>query len=223
VEDVCQSFKEGRVSVSLGLMTRLTVDGRYEAGDLALVRGPNLRVRVQVLGPTWSRADKVELYSNGVKIADQVIDTPANTVEKASAEWLIPRPSHDVYLVAIASGPGITAPYWRQAPPYQPDSRELNLRVIGSTNPVWIDADDDGKFTPPRGYAKLIIERTGMDPTKLIPALGGYDEAVAAQAAGLCQASGVDVRSEAFKGELSKSAEPVKRGFAAFAATLPPK
>jgi hypothetical protein len=223
VEDVCQSFKEGRVSVSLGLITRLTVDGRYEAGDLAMVRGPNLRVRVQVLGPTWSKADKVELYANGVKIADQVIDASADTVEKASVDWLIPRPSHDVYLVAIASGPGIKAPYWRQAPPYQPDSRELNLRAIGSTNPVWIDADDDGKFTPARGYAKLLIERTGTDPAKLIPALAGYDEAVAAQAAGLSQASGVDVRGDAFKSELSNSAEPVKRGFAAYTATLPPK
>jgi hypothetical protein len=223
VADVCQNIKEGRASVSLGLIAKLTVDGRFEAGDLATVRGPNMRVRVQVLGPTWSKADKVELYANGVKIADQEIHAAANAVEKASAEWLIPRPSHDVYLVAIASGPGITAPYWKQAPPYQPDSRELNLRVIASTNPVWVDADDDGKFTSARGYAKLVLDRVGMDPTKLVTALAGYDEAVAAQAAGLCQVAGHDVRDDAFKNAMSTAAEPVKRGFAVYEATLPPK
>jgi hypothetical protein len=44
----------------------------------------------------------------------------------------------------------VTAPFWRIPKPYQPTSTAWNPRVIGATNPIWIDCDGDGKFTPPR-------------------------------------------------------------------------
>jgi hypothetical protein len=53
-------------------------------------------------------------------------------------------------LLAVASGPPVTAPFWRIPKPYQPTSTTWNPRVIGATNPIWIDADGDGRFTPPR-------------------------------------------------------------------------
>ncbi|HEY6226698.1 MAG TPA: hypothetical protein VI282_06215, partial [Verrucomicrobiae bacterium] len=56
----------------------------------------------------------------------------------------------DAYLLAVASGPPVTAPFWRIPKPYQPTSTTWNPRVIGATNPIWIDADGDGRFTPPR-------------------------------------------------------------------------
>ena len=55
----------------------------------------------------------------------------------------------------------------------------------------------------------------------MLPALGAYDEAIAAQAAGLCRAAGRDVRDAEFARLLAAAPEPVRRGFAAFAATLP--
>ena len=67
---------------------------------------------------------------------------------KAEVEWIIPRPVHDTYLVAIATGPAVTAPFWAMTRPYQPTSTKWKGRAIGSTNPVWLDADGDGRFTP---------------------------------------------------------------------------
>jgi hypothetical protein len=94
----------------------------------------------------------VELYANGVKIRQAPIAPTADPI-KFRADWSLPKPARDVYLVAIASGPGIAAPYWNIPYPYQPADRVRNPRVIGANNPVWIDADGDGVFTSPRAYS----------------------------------------------------------------------
>ena len=144
----------------------------------------------------------------------------AKSIEKANLHWIIPRPAHDVYLVAIATGPGVTAPYWPIPRPYQPGSRAWQARVIGSTNPIWIDADGDGKYTSPRAYAKSLIERASPDPAKLFAALTTFDEAVAAQAASLCQEAGRDIRGLEFQGQLKTATEATQRGFKTFIQTL---
>ena len=115
----------------------------------------------------------------------------------------------------------MTAPYGPIPKPYQPASRAWNPRVLGATNPIWVDGDGDGKFTAPRAYAKEIIQRAGGDPGKLIAELAKYDEAVAAQAASLCQAAGRDVRSGEFAEPLKTALQHVQRGFAAYAKSLP--
>ena len=221
VEQACQSFLQGRVLVSLGLLTQMTVEDRFGVGDLATGLRELMRVTVTVLGPSWTSADRVELYANGVKIREQQIDAPVSPIEKTRITWLIPEPAYDVHLVAIASGPPVTAPYGSIPKPYQPTSRAWAPRVLGATNPVWVDGDGDGKFTAPRAYAKEIIQRVGADPGKLIAELAKYDQAVAAQAASLCQAAGRDVRSGEFAEPLKNSLQHVQRGFAAYAKSLP--
>jgi hypothetical protein len=92
-----------------------------------------------------------------------------------------------VHLVAIATGPGVTAPYWEIPRPYQPTSKVVNLRVIGSTNPIWIDGDGDGQFTSARAYAAKLVAAAAGDEANLKAALAGYDAAVAVQAADLAK------------------------------------
>ena len=130
------------------------------------------------------------------------------------------RPAHDVALVAIASGPGVTDLYWATPRPYQPTTIRWSPRVLGATNPIRIDGDGDGAFTSPHAQAAAILARTGNNPEILLPALATSDEAVAAQAAELCQASGRDVRDAGFVQRLAESPEPIRRGFAAYTATL---
>lgn len=181
IDEACRNLKAGHAYVSLGLLTRLTVNDRFEAGDLATTLGDEIKVEARVLGPAWAQADRVELYANGIKIREQAISTPNAAGEKARIEWRIPRPAHDTYLVAIASGPGVTAPYWAIPFPYQPTDRIRQPRVIGANNPVWLDADGDGKFTSALGYAQSVIDHTSGDPAKLTETLKDYDAAVAAQ------------------------------------------
>jgi hypothetical protein len=227
VDEVCRNLLGGRVLVSMGLLTEMTVDDKFGVGELVTGVGQDIGVTIKVYGPRWTGADKVELFSDGLKIREERIKSQpaskhplADSPEKVNIHWIIPRPAHDVHLIAIATGPGVTAPYWPIPRPYQPSSRAWQARVIGSTNPIWIDADGDGEYTSPRAYAQSLIERTGPDPTKLLPALATFDEAVAIQAASLCQATGRDIRGFEFQRQLKTATETTQRGFAAFIKTL---
>jgi hypothetical protein len=221
VARACRALREGRASVSLGLLVWLTVDDRFGHGDLATGLGDSVRVSIEVLGPSWTRADRLELYANGALIREAAID-PSPDAHKARITWTLPRPPHDQHLVAVATGPGVTAPYWAIARPYQPTSRSWTPRVLGVTNPIYLDGDGDGTWSCARSYADALIKRVGTEPTALLPALGAFDEAVAAQAAGLCDAAGIDLRDADWARRLDPAAAPVRRGFAAYAAARRP-
>lgn len=220
VDAACESFLKGRALVSMGLLTHMTMNERFGVGDLATGLSDQVRVEVVVLGPSWATADRVELSANGVKIREQQLDlTPA--IEKARVVWTIPRPPHDVHLVAIATGPGVTLPCWAIPRPYQPTARVWEPRVIGSTNPIWVDADGDGQYTSPRAIATKILASVGSDPAQIVPALETFDQAVAAQVAGLCFAAGQDLQADLWQRQLQTAPESTRQGFAAFVDTLP--
>jgi hypothetical protein len=190
LEPVWKSYTEGRLLVSMGLLVDLTIEGKYHVGDLAKVTGENMNVYTRVAGPSWTRADRLMLYSNGKLIKDYPVGDPINENEKHWGQTLLPTPNYDTYLVAIATGPGVDAPFCETPRPYQPSSREFRPRVIGATNPVWIDGDGDGVFSAPLQTAQKIVAAHGTDPVKLTSVLAGYDEAIAVQAASLCADAG---------------------------------
>ena len=205
-----KSFVEGHVMVSCGLLAEITVDEKYGAGDLAPSQG-DTKVAVRALGPDWVKADKVELYANGYKIREaKVKPEDAKRGAKWQGEWTLPAFKHDVHLVAIASGPGVTELYWPIAKPYQPTSPKVNRRVIGASGAVWIDADGDGKRTSANAYAGRLLRK--HEPEKAIAMLANYDEAVAVQVASLLQARGVKLDMDAAR----KAGAHVERGFQAF-------
>jgi hypothetical protein len=223
VPTACSNLVAGRAFVSMGLLTRMTVDDKFGVGDLALGLGERVRISVRVLGPSWVKATNVALFANGLKIQERQIgetspDSQSKEGEKATVSWTIRRPAHDVHLVAIATGPAVTAPFWTIPRPYQPVSPHWEGRVIGSTNPIWLDADGDGRFTPARGYARRLVDRHGTQPAQLLSALNDFDEAVAIQAASLCIALGRRPEEPEFMQALKSAAPHVQRGFAAAAA-----
>jgi hypothetical protein len=200
----------------MGLLVNMTINDRYRVGDTAKNLGPELRVVVRVQAPPWINATNVSLFANGVKIREETLAPRRDQ----SITWTVPRPAYDVHLVAIATGPGVTAPYWAIPRPYQPASPRWESRVIGSTNPIWVDGDGDGRFTAPRACAQRLATQYGLNPVSLIRALAPFDEAVAAQAASLCMAVGRSVNSAETQAALRSATAPVQRGFAAYAGTL---
>jgi len=219
VDAACRSLRAGRALVSFGLLTDIVVNDRFGAGELALRGQRGVTAVVTVLGPAWVQADKIELFANGVKLGEQRL-SPVRGTTKARVPFKLPRLKHDFHLVAIASGPGVTAPFGETPRPYQPSSKVFSPRVLGATNPVWVDADGDGKFTPARAYAEQLVTRHGTDAAKLFPALAAYDEAVAAQAASLCHAAGKDLRSLEFTHAMRSAARQVQHGWVNYAGTV---
>jgi hypothetical protein len=225
VPAACRALREGRAFATLGLLATATVMHGFHAGDLARGLAATVPVTVTVAGPSWTSVDRIELYANGIKLREQTI-APASSSQpgiKARATWEIPRPEHDMYLVAVASGPGVTAPFWAIPRPYQPTSRAWTPRVMGIANPIFLDGDGDGAWTCPKEYAGRVVERAGTEATRVVLGLAGYDEAVAAQAAALCHAAGRDLLGVDFTRAIATAAEPTRRGFAAFVTTLTAK
>jgi hypothetical protein len=213
--DAVKNFLAGRVLVSCGLLAEITVDGKHGPGDLALAKG-DVAVAVRVLGPSWAKADRVELYANGVKVREAAIKDDGKAGEKWTGKWTLLRPKHDVHLVAVATGPGVEGLFWPIAKPYQPTSPVVRKRAIGLTGAVWLDADGDGKRTSAREYATMIVGDAGKDWRKAVAALASYDEAVAAQAAGLLRIAGVAPSDKDVRAAAKAAGEPVLRGFDAY-------
>ena len=211
-DSAIQSFLEGRVLVSLGLMTKITVNNAYGPGDI--VPGSKLiTVAVEVHGPAWTKADHVSLYANGKKIREEKIQLASTPGLKWKGTWEIPLPAHDIFLVAIAEGPGDGMPYWPIAKPYQPASPDWIPRLMGSTGAVWIDADKNGERNAAHSYAKEIINSSRGDMHKIITLLSEYDEAVAIQVAALHWKEGKNLASSKILDALKQSETQTKDGF----------
>ena len=221
IDEAVNNFIQGRVMVSYGLLAELTVNDKYRSGETASTGDDEVRVDVRVLGPHWVRASQVQLFSNGHVIREAVIPPEADSQlplgVKWSGGWTIPKPRHDVHLVAIATGPGVDGLYWRTAKPYQPVSPVWGPRVIGCSGAVWVDADKDGRRTSARDYAERLVAASDKDVNKLIESLSMYDEAVASQAAHLLRTSGLSLQSELLLAALKSASPATQAGFRAYA------
>jgi hypothetical protein len=221
IKEACDNILAGKVLVSMGLFAEAWVDEKHGMGELATGRGETMRVRVRIQGPRWISADRLELYANGQKLAERPIVSKANAVVKADLTLELPRPKHDIWLVAIASGPGVREHYWPIPRPYQPVRGDWDPRVIGSTSPIKIDGDGDGTYSSPADYARKAVEAHRADPRKLFDALAQYDEATAVQAASQCRWRKLDIASTPFRRAIDSGPEHVRHGFVAYQNMLP--
>ena len=195
----------------------MKLDSRFRTGDFATGLNNEITVTVRVLGPSWAKADRLDLYANGQLIHTRPIK-PGSDIEKANLKLTLPRPKHDAHLIAIATGPGITEPFWESPRPYVPTSPKHEPRLQGATNPIFIDGDGDGKYTAPRQQAEQLLVKHPKNLDALFGALAGFDAAVAAQLAALLHQAGHDLQSPKLKAKWSKI-RTIAVGFEAFIAT----
>jgi hypothetical protein len=205
--EVIRNFVAGKVSVSFGLLTEMSVNNMYGPGDL-VPASDKIAVTIKVWGPQWISANRIILYANGQKIREATIPKSMPGGIKWKGSWLLPRPRHDVFLVAIAEGPGINRPFWPIAKPFQHESPDWKPLVIGATGAVWIDADNDKKRTCAYDYAKTLWTSTKQDIPLFLQRLSSYDESVAVQAAAVLKENGTDLNGTEFSKALKKA--PVK-------------
>lgn len=212
VDLALKNFRDGKVMVSAGLLTRITVNHTYGPGDL-VPAAREVNVTVEVTGPAWTSADHVSLYANGKKIHEHKIHPVKKHVVKWKGSWTVKVPEHDIFLVAIAEGPGQGMPWWPIAKPYQPSSPHWTPKLIGSTGAVWIDGDKNGRRNSAYDYAKEIVESSKGDAGKVIRNLSSFDEAVAMQAAALLWKNGKDLASRDVQRAVKGASEEARAGF----------
>ena len=69
--------------------------------------------------------------------------------------------------MALATGLGVVEPFWEIPRPCQASSKTFIPRVIGSTNPIWLDADGTGRFQSAHEHAAGLLAKLGREPLKL--------------------------------------------------------
>lgn len=98
--------------------------------------------RVVVSGPGWTQLETLRLFRNGEKVRTMTFPEKIGKTSGIKFETSIPLSDWDArpgdFLCAVASGPGITEPWWPMMPPYQPDSTTFTPFVMGISSLVRI-------------------------------------------------------------------------------------
>ena len=219
VDEAVRSVVAGHVLVSYGLVADLTVDGDHGPGEMVRTGGASLEVTMRVLAPHWVTARRVRLYANGELVREATIDGNARGLAPGvqwQATWSIPRPAHDVHLVAVALGDGVSGPWWPTGKPYQPTSPDWQPYTLGVSGAVWVDGDGDGRRSSARDYAWQVHARAGGSLRAVVSGLDAYDAAVATQAAHLYREAGGSPNDEAFTAAMATGPQSVRAGFRAY-------
>lgn len=190
LKSAVEAFRAGRVLVSYGLLTELRANGR-SSGETVKADGP-VDVEITVMGPAWAGVSSVQLFRNGEVF--RTFDVAPEQSKKPGLKWstrlTLDDLRHDVFLSAVATGPGITAMHWPCAKPYQPTTSRFTPYVLGATGAVFIDADGSGAFDSALTYATKIVDSTAGDIPGCMKRLESFDASVAVQTARLLRARG---------------------------------
>lgn len=217
-----KNFLVGKVSVSYGLLVDLTIDDKFASGDLATRLGEQFSARICVRGPHWTKATAVRLYANGQLLREVKIDPTAERWQPPGTlweeTWRIEPPKHDLHLVAVAIGPGISEPFWAMAKPYQPTSPTFESISWGASGAVRIDADRDGRWTSPRGYGERLAQaakKRRPEVLALALALKEYDAAIATQATHILLTDAKTIDAEEIEGIIQGASPAAAAGMRA--------
>lgn len=130
VPSAVQAIVDGETLVSFGLLTKLKPT---PAGDT---------LEAEVHAPSWITASSITLFADGAPIS--TLQIPAASARNAGLKFKHTWPLDDLpgaagsrtLFVAVATGPGIDAPFWRMMPPYQAESPKYSPYVMGISSPV---------------------------------------------------------------------------------------
>lgn len=128
VDDACRQFLEGRVSVSLGMFATITIDGK-SMGERVQARNGAVEAVVTVRHPSWVTPRTLELVVNGSVAATVRLDeaAPGDRATEKIRRVTLPLPRADNWILALAEGDRVTAPFWEMSLP----------AALALTNPVF--------------------------------------------------------------------------------------
>ncbi|HEY6228044.1 MAG TPA: CehA/McbA family metallohydrolase [Verrucomicrobiae bacterium] len=150
INDAIKSMRAGNMSVSYGIFGTATVNGRVPMGGIAKPNDDGtIDVKFHVACPDWIKAGRAVVYLNGIQVAEQQLTMAAHTALKTNLTFKITAPSHDAYIVCVAYGDGIKDPSWKTMADF----------TLAVTNPIFIDADRDGKYASPHETALALQEK----------------------------------------------------------------
>ncbi len=185
IDAAIDALHQGRLQVSLGLLVDLTVNENSRHGDTIRLHGDDYQVEINVHGPAWCDAQRVELYSNGQLLATKELAENERHAPGKKLTWkqTFAKPKHDTHLIAVAIGDGNVGLHWPIAKPYQPTSKSWKPYLFGASGVIRLDCDSTSGWMPALEYARQLVDRHAADFGSLITSLVRFDSAVAIFAA----------------------------------------
>ena len=157
IEELCRNIRDGRCSVSLGIITDITIDGEYSSGDLVTVRQSSVAVDLRVQAPSWVTPTNALVFLNGDLVAQQAVPTERGTVTDATVSFKLPVTGIDAHLVCVVLGEPVADASWKT----------LNDYTLAATNPVFLDVNGDKQYASPRESARRVLKSLGGDKLAL--------------------------------------------------------
>jgi hypothetical protein len=124
------AFREGRVSIGLGMFALVEVGGKG-MGDTLVGAGERVAVDVDLRHPSWVVPRRLELVVNGVVAARAALDdgAPGDRANQKRRTLAVELPRAGNWIVAVAHGDRVSAPYWPMSLP----------AAMAITNPVFVE------------------------------------------------------------------------------------
>ena len=156
---VTEAIRSGRISTTTGPFLRMTANG-HPMGSTISVHDQTLDVHLDVQAASWIDVDGVRIIQNGDEVASvDFTRTKRGWCRGMEKTHFRPRIRIDIprdcWIVAIAEGDEPMIPYVMHG--------DRDVLPIAIANPIYIDADGDGKYTPPREWAEKVIATEDLD------------------------------------------------------------
>lgn len=171
VDGACSEFVRGTTTIGLGIFCDVKVQKTARPGSMVRPEGERIGASLRVAAPGWIRPRTARIFVNGHLALETRVPAEDGKPTDVTMELDVPVPSHDAYLVCVVIGDGVSGPWWKTEYPY----------TLAATNPVWLDADGDGKFRCALELADAILTRGGSDPKAIAALLATHDDAVGIQ------------------------------------------
>jgi hypothetical protein len=137
-EQVARGIKSRRSFFTTAPFVRMTA-GSAGIGDFARVTGGKAHLEIEVEAAPWVTLSVVTLYLNGQDYKKWPV-APSTQVMRFKTELEVPV-TRDSYVVLRVDGDKPMAPVIG-------DRTRFDVRPLAVTNPIFLDANGDGKFTP---------------------------------------------------------------------------
>ena len=138
-EQVAKAVLAHHALFTTGPFIRLRAGGG-DIGELGRAEAGRVRIEIEVLAAPWIDVSSVRLYGNGVELRKW--DVPPAQAAQRLKETIEITVDRDTWIVARADGR-------RDEGPAVGDGRAFQVLPLAMTNPVFVDANGDGKFTAP--------------------------------------------------------------------------